>query len=140
LLFFAVLLGGCASTKSPEGLNCEVARPPSDSAVNMIHGTYVFVYPRNFGEQYSGCQTMWGDDGNKWYVLRVANGKPTELTMDVARAGAQRYRCLYNDTGLVDGDIKVCPDFGGLKRRGGLGNPDAKYDAPVPADLDLRGK
>ncbi len=131
------ILAGCASMAGP---NCDLRRPPKDSGVNQLEGRFVFIYPRALASDYSGCQTMWGDDGRKWYVLRVRDGRPAELTIDIAETGEKRQQGVYDETQLMKGDADICPGLGALKRAGGLPVIPQEREPAVPAEADLRGK
>ena len=132
--FVAIVLSGCATP--PEETNCALSRPPRDSGYDIVDGAFTFIYPQAVAPNYSGCQTMWGQDGTKRQVLRVVNGNPKELVIDAP----VRERCAYDEKALVQGDPKVCLSLAGFRGRNGLGSMPITSAVKIPPGADIREK
>ena len=129
-------LFGCATP--PEETNCDLSRPPKDSGYDVVQGAFAFVYPQAVGPDYYGCQTMWGQDGKKWLVLRVAKGKPTALSIDAP--DGTREQCAYDENGLAQGDPKLCLSVAAFRSRNGLGSMPITSAVKIPREADIRDK
>src|SRR4051812_44487799 len=82
------LLQGHRATDSI-GQNCGLSVPPITSGKNAVHGAYLFIYPRELPDNYSGCQTMWEQTGRKWMVLHLNDGHPTKLVESYVETAAK---------------------------------------------------
>lgn len=112
---YPVFVNLLVSLTVASGLNCDLATPPSTSGETQAHGVIIYVYPRNpdIGENFSGCQTRWFRDGNRFRklsVTRYVNGKAFAYD-DINVDGKVSYHCQYS-AGLQDkrNDAR-CPDF-----------------------------
>lgn len=132
-----VVLGGCISIQGSDQ-NCSLERPPKESGVNVVHGIYLFVFPRQIDNGYSGCQIAWSETGDKWYVLHLKDGSPVRLEINIPNARAERATCEYRNAALTAGDSSLCPDFKALIERRGLPVIPSRFEPVVPLERDLR--
>ena len=59
----------------PAAPNCGLAAPPPDAGFDRHMGAQLAIHPRNpdIGPGYTGCQTLWLQDGDGWAVVTVAH-------------------------------------------------------------------
>lgn len=139
-----LLLGACSSmnptstTPAMAGLDrtCTITRPPQDAGVNSNHGLYFFVYPRSVPDNFTGCQTMWDENGNVWMKLSMMQGEVRTLNLRVPSEPPEASECTYSAGKLVSGPVDSCPEAAQLKR--GLLPFGGIDEAGVPLDRDLR--
>jgi hypothetical protein len=144
LITAVLLLGACCSMTPPRtvatttGLDgtCTITRPPQDAGVNSNHGLYFFVYPRTVPDNFTGCQTMWDENGSVWMKLSMMAGEIRTLKLRVPSDPPEESECTYSAGKLVSGPVDSCPDAGQLKR--GLLPFGGIEEAGVPSDRDLR--
>lgn len=141
LLTFAVLggwaLGTAHAASSAE--NCKLQQPPMDSGVNTNDGVFFYVYPRGLPSGYTGCQTMWDENGRKWWVIRFQDGLPKQMDVDVPSAPPTRTRCVYEGGRIVQGEAEACLDFKTLTIDGIRSIPK-ELEPSVPPGRDARKK
>ena len=92
------------------GQNCTLSKPPIESGANSNHGQYFFVFPRRVPEDYTGCQTMWSEDGAKIMVLYFENGR-LRASLDKT-PGEKDLRCDYRniEATKAEGDCRLGVD------------------------------
>ena len=111
------ILPGCSTVSPIVGIpenaqNCNLKTPPDGSGENFIHGTQLFIYPREVAQDYTGCQTMWADDGTKWMVLYIEAGHPRLVHMNYPFDKKEgKYSCVYQEDALVNKDEKYCNPY-----------------------------
>jgi hypothetical protein len=117
LLVLALVVSGCSAigAKSFQSENCNLASPPENSGEDGIHGTIVKIYPRKsmMGDSYSGCQTMWALEGERWEPVMVGifeNGEVARMKVP-SQPGSQVEKCLVKSGVLVSGDNDICRDM-----------------------------
>jgi len=134
--FLGVVLLALA-TSTHAGENCDFPKPPKASAINLNHGELFFVYPRDVASSYSGCQTMWDEHGQIWFVLRFDNGRLEEYTGTIPAQSNVRVHCVYRDSAMVPAESGTdCPSFDRLKS----GIPSIRQDLEpqIPPERDPR--
>ena len=110
-------LSSCSTVSPPVGIsenaqNCNLKTAPVGSGENFIHGTQLFIYPREIAQNYTGCQTMWADDGTKWMVLYIEAGHPRLLHVNYPFDKKEgKYSCVYQKDALVNKDEKYCDPY-----------------------------
>lgn len=93
-------------------MNCDLKVPPDGPGENFVHGTYLFIYPRQVSNSYTGCQIMWADDGARWMALYLEKGHPKLLQVTYPfDSEAGKYVCKYENDSLVNADQKFCNAF-----------------------------
>ena len=102
-----------AQSTEPTGQNCRLAVPPSDAGESPDHGVVLRVYPRarDISSRYSGCQTMWAPQAERWLKISVAeivNGDPVRLWTSDDVGGAIS-SCRYEKGKIVSGEAGACP-------------------------------
>lgn len=101
----------------PVGQNCNLSGPPDGAGEEFNHGITLRIYPRarNIDSKYSGCQSMWAPDKDRWTLVSlvaIQSGDPIRLwsphASDPARMG-----CIYEKGKVVKGDADKCagPQF-----------------------------
>lgn len=122
-LVFALLLVvlpaiTCAAGETaPRGKNCELAAPPPSAGEEMNHGITMRIFPRarDIGSQYSGCQTTWYPNGDKWMLISVVvieRGDPVRIYA-LEAANDPLFACRYRKGKVVTGNTETCaaPEF-----------------------------
>lgn len=100
-------------------MNCGLKAPPDGSGENRVHGTYLYVYPRDVPDNYTGCQTVWADDGNKWMVLYLEQGHPIIEKLSYP-SDTVPYTCFYENGRLINQDERPCRKYDKSQKFGGL--------------------
>jgi hypothetical protein len=95
--------------------NCQLKIPPSQAAISANHGIYFFVYPRSVNAVYSGCQTMWDEKGNQWFVLMFEQGSLIKYESNDPSGASKKQSCRYEHGKLARNESKDCPDYGDVK-------------------------
>ena len=102
----------CADVAIPVSApNCNLVAPPDGSGENGNHGIYFFIYPRQVAPNYTGCQTMWADDGTKWMILYVEGGHPRILQFDIPSDPKGKKLCVYEKAKLLNKKEDSCPNY-----------------------------
>ena len=116
--------------------NCDESFPPRAAAITADHGFFFYVFPRDINASYSGCQTMWDEKGNVWFVLTFQLGSLTQYTEKSSENGRQPLNCQYRKEGLIPNSSNNCPEYGSIKN--GFKTID-KHDEPlIPQGRDPR--
>ena len=107
--------------------------------MNSNHGQYFFVFPKTIEADFSGCQTVWVEEGRKVVVVSVTNGIPTKI--DLNFSDDDRILCTFVDGKFESGHREDCTGFMDLilERRGWPVVPD-RFNPTVPPERDLRLK
>jgi hypothetical protein len=116
--------------------NCSLQQPPRDAAVNVNHGDFFFVYPRFVGVEYTGCQTMWDEKGNKVWIVTFDAGKPTAMTTSEPPKPVKTTKCVYRNGALSEGPIDECVEYDLLLK--GIPSISKKDEPSVPVKRDPR--
>lgn len=103
-----------AGTGRPTGNNCDVSEPPESAGEDFNHGGVIRVYPRakDINEKYTGCQTTWLPDKEKWLIVSMVAiefGYPIRIWAP-SIPGPIPANCTYKKGKLRKGDAKSCPD------------------------------
>jgi hypothetical protein len=98
-------------TGRPTGENCSLTAPPDAAGEETDHGSTLRVYPRarDIGGKYTGCQSRWAQDKDRWNlvgVVAIAAGEPFQLWSPEVSV----VTCRYDKGQLVAGDTRTCPD------------------------------
>jgi len=112
---------------------CALQRPPLAAAVNAVHGSYVFIFPRQLDVAYTGCQSMWDQRGARVFTIRFENGSPTAFE-EHGRSGTATLTCNYSSSAVQPSE---CPSFDDV--RGGFRTIPAEHEPQVPRGVDPRG-
>ncbi|WP_377153116.1 hypothetical protein ACFJIX_17350 [Roseateles sp. UC29_93] len=99
---------------SGQAANCSMVQVPTDAAVNMSHGAYLFIYPKTLGSAYSGCQMVWDEQGQIIFVLRFQAGKLARMQAREEEGASRRLECRYRNEALLRGESEDCPDYEAL--------------------------
>lgn len=102
-----------AGIDKPTGKNCDLASPPATAGEETNHGVTLRVYPRakDIDKRYSGCQTLFAPEGEKWIVLsltEVIAGDPVRL-WSAYETDAEVLACRFKQGKLVHGNPDTCP-------------------------------
>jgi hypothetical protein len=124
------------SSKAIAADNCDLAVAPLEAGPVQNHGYFVFVFPRVITANYTGCQTTWFENGDKWWFNRFEHGVLVEISLMLPDQPAQT--CMYRDLKLFSGDPNRCPAGEALKPT--YANADPVDDEPVPPERDPRRK
>ena len=116
--------------------NCQLKMPPRQAAVEANHGFFFFVHPRSLNVTYSGCQTMWDEKGNQWFVLTFEQGSVIKYESNDPSGVSGKRSCRYEHGKLARNDSKDCPDYDDVKN-GFRTLPDSD-DPTVPPERDPR--
>ena len=102
----SVLLSACGAGVSERHRNenegeaaCAIAAPPRDSRKVPMHGANFYIYPGTLPSAYSGCQTMWLEDGSKIAVARYVDGKIRSFSSTEPKQ--EPFECSYSPGGSV---------------------------------------
>ena len=102
-----------AADERPKGQNCALNSPPATAGEEINHGVTLKIFPRarDMARTYTGCQTLWMPEGNKWMVVSmvvIASGDPERLWSPNA-TDPKRAACRYKYGKVVSGDPHQCP-------------------------------
>lgn len=89
---------------------CGRSAPPMDSALNMVHGAVVFIYPRSMEPGFSGCQKMWGPTGETWVTLKFEQGALVLAEIFEHGRPHAALSCSYRGGKLIT-DLEDCPAY-----------------------------
>ena len=111
------LLFGCSFSSSTIAQeSCKLKTPPHNAAITEIHGFFFFVFPRTINiSSYSGCQTMWDEKGNAWFILMFEKGSLIKYESNDSSGISAKQICWYEHGSLTSHDSKECPDYDGVK-------------------------
>ncbi len=145
LLVLHGALAHAAESGRPMGENCNLAAPPANAGEEFNHGITLKIYPRarDIHSSYTGCQTTWMPQGNKWLVLTIVaieRGDAVRIwTPD--KSDPARFSCIYKAGKIVKGDAQNCvaPQFliakslapgcvARIAKASGQFPPDCKYE------------
>jgi hypothetical protein len=112
-LFFLAACSPATAQPRPTGSNCNLTKPPESSGEEVNHGATLRIFPRakDIGPGYSGCQTLWAPDGNRWVLVslvEISRGDPTRV-WSPDEADAEITACRFKDGEVVRGDPAKCP-------------------------------
>ena len=93
--------------------NCDVDIPPSSSGESETHAILIKVFPRRSvaGSGYSGCQTMWLQQGSSWGKFSVNYFVKGELLVwwsAVDDKNSTGLFCQFSSGKLVAGSHNDC--------------------------------
>ena len=117
LLLIYCAVGFAAESGRPNGKNCNLSAPPDSAGEETNHGITLRIFPRarDIDNQYTGCQTMWLPDGNKWIPLTmVAIDKGDAVRLWAPdKSNPILFSCTYKRGKVVKGDAQNCaaPQF-----------------------------
>lgn len=137
-LISVLMFAACAGTSSFADSSCALALPPLDAAVSGNHGQYLFVFPRKVTASFSGCQTMWDEQGRKVFVMRFSDGTLNEYSYTDFARGPITTVCKYEKERLSASSPAECSNYKDVK--GGLLNVAPEDEPPVPRERDARLK
>ncbi|WP_157201430.1 hypothetical protein [Massilia sp. Root418] len=130
-----LLLGGGFSTLVLAFGDCQ--KFPSDrAAVIEDHGYFFFIYPRTISANFSGCQTMWDENGKQLFVLTFEQGNLISYESNDPSGKEKNQTCLYKHGKLAQHGPTDCPDYGDVKK--GLQSLPQSDEPIVPAERDPR--
>lgn len=116
LVVLAVLwLMGCtavAAGSSAAMKNCDLRQPPPDAGEDGVHGTLLKVFPRKsrIDAAYSGCQTIWAQDGEGWSIVMIGffeSGEVVRMRFP-SKPGDAVEQCSRKAGVLVKGYRDIC--------------------------------
>ena len=116
--------------------NCALTRPPPQAAVTETDGRFFFVFPRVIGRRYSGCQTMWDENGKAWFNLAFRSGVLIKYTRNVTDDGKRLVVCIYEAGLLSKQSPSDCPAFESVKN--GFTSIDKAHEPSIPPTRDPR--
>jgi len=90
LALFAAQARAADPFKPPAAPNCGLAAPPPGAGVDRHMGALLRIHPRNpdIGPDYTGCQTLWAQDGDDWAVVTVAHYEALNTVGKSTKAGS----------------------------------------------------
>lgn len=88
------------SQNSVPAQNCDLPAPPRAAAVNSIHGQFIFIYPRQVEEKYSGCRTVWTHLNTVLAQMRFSRGRLVSLELFEPGDEKTAMRCRDADGAL----------------------------------------
>ena len=135
-LVFLAAASVAPADQSDPNRNCDLPAPPRNAGLNGNHGIYLFVFPADVPEAYTGCQIVWDEAGRQYTLLRYVNGDLSYVAFDPTNAFSQKAECFYEGGRLSNGD-KSCPAYENAK--GGFGSLPAEAEN-IPPERDLRLK
>jgi hypothetical protein len=130
IAIFIAALG--ANTYAAE--NCALEKPPIDSAVNAVHGKFLFIYPRKIKNNYSGCQLIWNQKGEIIISINFKNGILFSYEENLHDKNS-RLICIYKNNSFKDLSEK-CPESNEIKY--GFKALEKSYEPLVPIEIDPR--
>jgi hypothetical protein len=112
LILFAAQAQAADPAKPPAAPNCGLAAPPMDAGVDRHMGALLRIHPRNpdIGPGYTGCQTLWAQDGDEWIVVTVAHyeaGHVAWIESPLAERDPMA-ECRLKDGVVTRGDPDLC--------------------------------
>ena len=98
----------CPTAYAAGNSNCTIGAPPAEAGDNEAHGQLLKVYPRasSVGSAYTGCQTIWARDGDRWKAIlrtRFVRGAGVKLW-------TPEYTCDYASGRLKKRSSSECDD------------------------------
>jgi len=102
-----VLAAGCTSTEQRTQVaqpNCGLTAIPKDAHRIPSHGVDFLVFPAALGANYTGCKTMWLDNGHRLAVWYFERGELVWLKAEEPKGSDRSSYCRYNDGKLITGD------------------------------------
>ena len=108
----------------------------------------MLLFPANIDETYTGCQTMWFEDGTKMSTVYLEHGETTEYTTDIIPLDpTESRRCVYdsslsdekyprNEDVVVEGNPDKCPAYVAI--RYGYKSRTGDREPEIPPGRDLR--
>ncbi len=110
IVLFSPIAVASASDR-PVGLNCNLVGPPANAGEDENHRITYKIYPRiaDMPKNYSGCQTLWGPRGDKWFpvsVVAIEHGYGVRVWV---AGDPVRNACRYKHGKLVLGSERDCP-------------------------------
>ena len=143
MLLFGIV--ACADS-TLAGENCDLELPPPEAGVIINHGSFMFVFPANIDEAYTGCQSMWFEDGTKMSALYLEHGQTTEYTTSLPVDPTESPRCVYdssyskedsmNNENVIEGNPAKCPAY--MVIRHGYKSRTGDREPEIPPGRDLR--
>jgi hypothetical protein len=116
--------------------NCDLPKPPPESAVTANHGAFYFVFPRSIPAGYTGCQTEWNEHGSIAWLLKFDKGALVVFEAHPETSSEEGFACRYRDGKAVDPDTTSCPEFDSVKN--GVATLPRNLEPVVPSDRDPR--
>jgi hypothetical protein len=103
-----------AKDQRPQGQNCDLVQPPSESGEEAHMGTKLLVFPRakNIASTYFGCQGLWIPYKEKYelaMLVEITNGDPVR-TWSAVPTKQPGEDCRYRMGEVVAGDRSKCTD------------------------------
>ena len=134
LLLLLGCTAGLASTAHSKE-SCALAAPPRAAAVNVAHGEFLFIYPREIAQNYSGCQTMWNQRGAAVFVLTFENGMLASYQEFAKSPRKATLSCKYIGAALKTRSSK-CPAYEDVQA--GFRTMPGAAEPRVPPEADPR--
>lgn len=105
-----VCLMTLSSLAQAQGENCNLSAPPKSAAINSVHGYFIFMFPRSIPSSYTGCRTIWGEEGRVLMTVTYENGAPRTLTQFNPEDRKPVLECRYRRKAL-ETKQKDCPSY-----------------------------
>jgi hypothetical protein len=131
-LFFLIVFTPLSNAQD----SCALDLPPHHSAINQNHGFFLFIFPREIGPSFSGCQTMWDERGKKLFVLTFKKGNLIRYEMNDPSDSSKKETCIYKQGNLVRGNSEECPQYEDVKN--GFRTLSGANEPFVPPEKDPR--
>jgi hypothetical protein len=97
---------------------------------------FYFVYPRVLSSTFSGCQTMWDENGRPWMVFTFKHGKLIRFEgRDWSKQG-RKHICKYTRGKLAKNSSDKCRGYDDVKD--GLRHTPEVDIQVVPPERDPR--
>ena len=106
LVVALLLVSGCTNElASSAPLSCIATEPPRESGEFAAHAQLARVYPRKsqLGANYTGCQTIWLQEGNHVSIARLHLKSGTVIAMELPGQ-----MCRYTAGRSLPGNSSEC--------------------------------
>lgn len=131
----ALLLAGLStSCHAAPNQKCISAPPPLAAAVNASEGSFIFIFPRQLKDDFTGCQTLWNARGEVVFVLTFHRGFATSY-QEFSNSGHLRLSCAYRGKKLRTTSAE-CPSYDEIAS--GFKTLHKEEEPQVPANVDPR--
>jgi hypothetical protein len=112
LVLFSAQAQAAAPSTPPAARNCGLAAPPPGAGVDRHMAALLRIHPRNpdIGPNYTGCQTLWAQDGDDWAVVTVAHyeaGHVAWIESPLVERDPMA-ECRLKDGVVTHGDPELC--------------------------------
>jgi len=141
----AALVYGCASSPPLQEENCGLQVPPKESYPEFRSKDsafkFVFTYPKDAPNNYTGCQTKWKEDGRMHSVIHFKRGKVVQYE-SYDEDGNLFVSCHPKSLEYMKAmtPYSMCPSYESVMESVQTLQGALPYEGEVPSERDPRGK